>query len=60
LWTAPKNVRATTRYDHLATGTWQADKPLPQAWQSAAPQAAKANGAPLAAIVERLISLANS
>ena len=60
LWTAPKSVRATTRYDHLATGTWQAGKPLPQTWQSAAPQASKANGAPLAAIVERLLSFANS
>lgn len=60
LWTAPKNVRAVTRYDHLATGIWQAGNPLPKTWQSAAPQASQANSAPLAAIVERLIYFANS
>ena len=60
LWTPPKGTRATTRYDHLATGAWQLGTPVPKTWQIAAPQSSKTDGAPLAAIVEQLIKFANS
>lgn len=56
LWTPPEGERASTSADHLATGSWQQNRPVPQSWMIAAQQASAADGAPLAAIVERLIS----
>ncbi len=60
LWTPPESAKATTRYDHMATGSWQPNQTVPQSWQVAAQQSSRADGAPLAAIVERLIRFANS
>jgi len=59
LWTAPPNTRALTSYDHLASGQWQRNQPLPDSWKYAARQSAQTDGAPLAAIVENLISNSN-
>nr|CAA6802427.1 MAG: Periplasmic beta-glucosidase (EC [uncultured Thiotrichaceae bacterium] len=58
LWTPPEGERAETRYDYLATGSWQQNRSVPQNWMIAAQQASSADGAPLAAIVERLIQFA--
>jgi hypothetical protein len=60
LWTPPKGTRATTHYDHLATGAWQRGQAVPPNWRTAAQQSSKTDGAPLAAIVEQLIQFANS
>lgn len=60
LWTPPPNGRAQTSFDHLASGEWQINQPLPANWQSAARQAAQTDGAPLAMVVEQLIQFANA
>lgn len=59
LWTPPKGTRAVTRYDHLASGSWQQGKAVPQSWRAAAQQSSQTDGAPLAAIVEQLIKFAS-
>lgn len=56
LWTPPEGERAETSSDHLATGSWQQNRPVPQSWMIAAQRSSAADGAPLAAIVERLIA----
>ena len=60
LWTAPPRTRAKTSYDHQVSGEWHKNEPLPGSWKRAARRSARADGAPLAAIVENLISQANS
>jgi hypothetical protein len=59
LWTAPPNTKARTSFDHLVSGEWNKNEPLPDNWKLAARQSAQADGAPLAAIVENLIYQAN-
>jgi hypothetical protein len=57
LWTPPKDGRAVSRYEALATGTWAAGKPMPDSWRAAAAKAS-ADMTPLAAIVEYMVKLA--
>ncbi len=57
LWTPVPDHSARTQYDHLATGTWQSNRPLPEVWRFAARQAAIEQSAPLGKIVERLIQI---
>jgi hypothetical protein len=59
LWTSPPNIKARTSFDHLVSGAWSKNEPLPAGWKHAAHQSAQADGAPLAAIVENLIYQAN-
>jgi hypothetical protein len=56
LWTPPKGSRAVSRYENLATGTWQTGKAIPASWRAAAAKAS-ADMTPLAAIVEQLFKL---
>ncbi|MEZ5477263.1 MAG: hypothetical protein R3E95_07205 [Thiolinea sp.] len=58
LWTPPEGERAVSSHDHLATGSWQQNRPVPDSWRIAAQQSSATDGAPLAAIVERLIEFA--
>ncbi|MCW5199277.1 hypothetical protein VU05_00835 [Desulfobulbus sp. F1] len=59
LWTPTKGSRARTNYE--PSGTWQSGQSVPSSWRSAAVSASNAaKPAPLAAIVERLISMSNS
>ena len=60
LWTPPPGEKATTPSDALAVGVWRKNERLPAAWQQAGRQAAAANKAPLASIVDSLIGFANS
>ena len=60
LWTPAKTMRAQTRYEAQATGSWKATDALPASWQSAAKSAAAGQIAPLALIIEHLIQFANS
>lgn len=57
LWTPPKGGRAVSRYEQMATGAWEAGKPMPASWQAAAKKAS-AELTPLAAVVEHLLKLA--
>lgn len=57
LWTPPVDGRAVSRYEALATGTWQAGQAVPASWRAAAAKAS-ADLSPLAAIVEQMIKLA--
>ena len=57
LWTPVKNVKAQTRFENNASGTWNTRQALPQAWRTAALQAANQQRAPLSKIVEQLLSL---
>lgn len=59
LWTPPAGTRARTPADTYATGTWPAGAPVPEPWRRPAWRASdSASPSPLAAIVERLIELA--
>jgi hypothetical protein len=61
LWTPPKGARAQTQRDAQISGSWSdARRPVPGTWQSVAAQAAREQGAPLAAIVEKMIEFANA
>lgn len=61
LWTPPKGARAETQRDSQISGSWSdARRPVPGTWQSVAAQAAREQGSPLAAIVEKMIEFANA
>lgn len=61
LWTPPKGARALTQRDSQVSGNWtDARRSVPGTWQGVAAQAAREQGAPLAAIVEKMIEFANS
>ncbi len=57
LWTPPKDGRAVSRYEALATDVWATGKPMPDSWRAAAAKAS-ADMTPLAAIVEYMVKLA--
>ncbi len=57
LWTPPPGARAQTSSE--PGGSWPDGQPVPSNWRSAAASASNASSSPLAAIVERLIELAN-
>ncbi|HPY42020.1 MAG TPA: hypothetical protein PLM98_15960, partial [Thiolinea sp.] len=60
LWTPTKGTPAQTRYENAATGTWDdMRKAMPASWRAPAIQASANDHAPLAKIVERLISFSN-
>ncbi|AUX26343.1 uncharacterized protein SOCEGT47_069040 [Sorangium cellulosum] len=59
LWTPPPRARAATGAEHLATGRWTAQAPLPASWRRAASSMA-GRSLPLARIVEQLIDLASA
>lgn len=56
LWTPPKNEHAFSRYEHLASGTWDSQQALPASWRAAALKAS-ADLTPLAKIVEQMVQL---
>lgn len=57
LWTPAKGSRAQTRYEGSATGNWDdIRRAMPVSWRTSAIQAATNDRAPLAKVVERLIS----
>jgi hypothetical protein len=58
LWTPGPSDRAQTSYE--PGGSWAEGQAVPANWQSAAASASGGSSAPLAAIVERLIELANN
>lgn len=59
LWTPPPATRARVPADTYATGAWPEGEPVPTHWRRPAWRASdSASPAPLAAIVERLIELA--
>lgn len=60
LWTPGKGIRAQTRYESQATGTWKQTDALPSSWRTAAKSAASSQSSPLAAIVENILQFANS
>ena len=61
LWTPIPEGRAITAFEDQANGTWlKTNKPLPDSWQLAAIQASSQQSAPLAKIVEQLITFSNS
>ena len=60
IWTPAPERKAITAVEDQATGSWaQANSPLPSSWQSAAQQASSQQSAPLAKIVEQLITFSN-
>ena len=60
IWTPAPERKAITAFEDQATGSWaQANSPLPSSWQSAAQQASSQQSAPLAKIVEQLITFSN-
>lgn len=61
LWTPPKGARAESRYDGQISGSWSdVRRAVPTTWRGVAAQAARDQGAPLAAIVEQMIEFANA
>ncbi|EIJ33097.1 hypothetical protein [Thiothrix nivea] len=58
LWTPPAGARAASRYEGMASGEWGEGQVMPESWRAAAVRAA-GEGVPLAAVVERMIGLAN-
>ncbi|PIE00905.1 MAG: hypothetical protein CSA79_01820 [Thiothrix nivea] len=61
LWTPPKGARAESRLDNRISGSWSnVRRAVPVTWRSVAAQAARDQGAPLAAIVEKIIEFANA
>lgn len=59
LWTPGKGSHAATSYESQATGSWAQGSAVPSSWRAAAKQASSRQRAPLAAIVEQIISFAN-
>lgn len=59
LWTPPRNARAISPSEAIATGAWEAGQALPASWRAAGVDAAS-RGMPLAKIVEGLIRLSNA
>ena len=57
LWTPPPNTMPSTIGDRLATGVWNSQIGLPDAWRDAANASAQ-NGQPLEKIVSALFALA--
>lgn len=57
LWTPVPDHQARTQYDHLATGAWQSNRPMPEGWRYAAKQASANQSSPLGKVVERLIQM---
>jgi hypothetical protein len=62
LWTPEKGVKAVTDWEkrYGLSGTWKTEEPLPAKWQEVAALTSGYQKAPLSAIVEQLISFANS
>lgn len=61
LWTPPKGAQALTQRDSQVSGSWtDVRRSVPGTWQGVAAQASQEQGAPLAAIVEKMIEFANS
>ncbi|MCI5150475.1 MAG: hypothetical protein D3916_14000, partial [Candidatus Electrothrix sp. MAN1_4] len=62
LWTPEKGVKAVTSWENRygLSGTWRTEEPLPAKWQEVAATTSGYQKAPLAAIVEHLISFANT
>ncbi|WP_446008568.1 hypothetical protein [Candidatus Electrothrix sp.] len=62
LWTPEKGIRAVTYWEERygLSGTWKTEEPLPAKWQEVAATTSGYQKAPLAAIVEQLISFANT
>jgi hypothetical protein len=58
LWTPPRDARAISPSEPIATGTWEPGQAMPQSWRNAGMDAA-GRGMPLAKIVEALIRLSN-
>ncbi len=62
LWTPEKGTRAVTYWENRygLSGSWLSEEPLPGKWQEVAAMTSGYQKAPLAAIVEQLISFSNS
>lgn len=60
LWTPTPEARAQTYYDHDITGEWDQSEAMPEVWRDAAKDAAQAQNAPLAVIVEHLIKFSRA
>jgi hypothetical protein len=62
LWTPEKGVKAVTYWENRygLSGTWKSEEPLPGEWQEVAAVTSGYQKAPLAAIVEQLISFSRS
>ncbi|TXH78861.1 MAG: hypothetical protein E6Q85_01005, partial [Thiothrix sp.] len=60
LWTPTKGTPAQTRYEAVASGTWDdIRRAMPVSWRTAGIQAATNDYAPLAKVVERLLAFSN-
>lgn len=60
LWTPAKGTPAQTRYEAVASGTWDdIRRAMPVSWRTAGIQAATNDYAPLAKVVERLLAFSN-
>jgi hypothetical protein len=62
LWTPKKGARAVTYWENRygLSGSWKSEEVLPEKWQEIAAMTSGYQKAPLAAIVEQLISFSNS